>query len=257
MGKLENKVAIITGGGSGIGAATAKLFVQEGAKVVIVGRTEEKLRRTVREINHENISYAVGDVAKPEDTQRYVQHAVERFGGIDVLVSNAAIEGTFKHILEHTLEEFDEVMGINARGVWLSIKHAFPEMKKRGGGSIVITSSLVGVGGFPAASAYTASKHAVVGLGRALAMDGAPFNIRVNTVVPGLIDNDMLASLHRRIAPGAEEQLKGALTARVPLKRFGTNEEVARLNLFLASSDSSYITGGVYANDGGVLGSLM
>jgi NAD(P)-dependent dehydrogenase (short-subunit alcohol dehydrogenase family) len=257
MGKLENKVAIITGGGSGIGAATAKLFLQEGAQVVIVGRTEEKLRKMVQGLNPENISYVVGDVAKQEDTQRYVQHAVERYGGIDVLVSNAAIEGSFKHILEHTLEEFDQVMSINTRGVWLSIKHAFPEMKKRGGGSIVVTSSLVGVSGFPAASAYTASKHAVVGLGRALALDGAPFNIRVNTVVPGLIDNDMLASLQRHLAPGAEEQLKGMLTARVPLKRFGTSEEVARLNLFLASADSSYITGGVYSTDGGVLASLM
>jgi NAD(P)-dependent dehydrogenase (short-subunit alcohol dehydrogenase family) len=257
MRKLENKVAIITGGGSGIGAATAKLFVQEGAKVLIVGRTEEKLRKTVQELNDENLSYSVGDVARVEDTQRYIQHAVERYGGIDVLVSNAGTEGSLKHILEQTVDDFDQVMGTNVRGVWLSVKHAFPELKKRGGGSIILTSSIVGVAGFPATSAYTASKHAVVGLGRALAQDGAPFNIRVNTVCPGLVDNDMLASLHRHLAPGNEEQLKGVLTARVPLKRFGTNEEVARLNLFLASGDSSYITGGVYSADGGVTAGLM
>jgi NAD(P)-dependent dehydrogenase (short-subunit alcohol dehydrogenase family) len=257
MKRLENKVAIITGGGSGIGAATAALFIQEGARVMVVGRNEEKLRRTVQSVNHENISYSVADVSKVEDTQRYVSEAVERYGGLDVLISNAGYEGSAKHITEHTVEDFDQVMATNVRGVWLSIKYAFPELQRRGGGSIVLTSSIVGVSGFPAHSAYTASKHAVVGLARALAHDGAPFQIRVNAVCPGVIDNDMMDSMHKRLAPGAEAQLQSALAARVPLKRYGTNEEIARMNLFLASAESSYCTGGVYVADGGFTSGLM
>lgn len=257
MKRLENKVAVITGGAGGIGAATAALFVQEGAKVLVVGRTEEKLRQTVQAINHENIAYAVADVSQVEDTQRYVDFAVQRFGGLDVLISNAGSEGPFQHITEHTVEEFDRMMAVNVRGVWLSIKYAFPAMQKRGGGSIVVTSSIVGIAGFPSHSSYTTSKHAVVGMARALAHDGAPFNIRVNAVCPGVIDNDMMAATHRRIAPGSEAQLKASLEARVPLKRYGTNAEIARLNLFLASDESSYITGGVYVADGGVTAGII
>jgi NAD(P)-dependent dehydrogenase (short-subunit alcohol dehydrogenase family) len=257
MRKLDNKVAIVTGGGGGIGAATAKLFVEQGARVLIVGRSEEKLRKTMQDINHENLSYTVADVSKVEDTQRYVRHAVERYGGLDVLVSNAGTEGPAKHILEHTVEDFDQVMATNVRGAWLSVKYAFPELKKRGGGSIVLTSSIVGVAGFPAHSAYTSSKHAVVGMARALAHDGAPFHIRVNAVCPGVIDNDMMASMHRSVAPGAEEQFKATVAARVPLKRYGANEEIARMYLFLASADSSYCTGGVYLADGGITAGLM
>jgi NAD(P)-dependent dehydrogenase (short-subunit alcohol dehydrogenase family) len=257
MRKLDKKVAIVTGGGGGIGAATAKLFVEQGARVLIVGRSEEKLRKTMRDINHENVSYTVADVSKVEDTQRYVRHAVERYGGLDVLVSNAGTEGPGRHILEHSVEDFDQVLATNVRGAWLSVKYAFPELQKRGGGSIILTSSIAGVTGFAAHSAYTTSKHAVVGMARALAQDGAPFHIRVNAVGPGVIDNDMMASLHRHLAPGAEEQLKSALTARVPLKRYGANEEIARLYLFLASEDSSYCTGGVYMADGGVSASVM
>lgn len=257
MKKLENKVAIVTGGGSGIGAATAKLFVEQGAKVLIVGRSEEKLRKTMQDVNHENLSYTVGDVSKEEDTQRYVRDAVSRYGGLDVLVSNAGTEGPYKHILEHTVEDFDKVMATNVRGSWLAVKYAFPELQKRGGGSVILTSSIVGVAGFPTHSAYTTSKHAVVGMARALAHDGAPFHIRVNAVCPGVIDNDMMASTHRLLAPGAEEQMKSTLAARVPMKRYGTNEEIAQMYLFLASTDSSYCTGGVYLSDGGITSGLM
>jgi NAD(P)-dependent dehydrogenase (short-subunit alcohol dehydrogenase family) len=257
MKKLEKKVAIITGGGTNIGAATAKLFVEEGAQVLIVGRSEEKLRKATQAINSENLSYTVADVSKVEDTQRYVRQAVERYGGIDVLVSNAGIEGPVKHILEHTVEDFDQVIATNVRGAWLSCKYAFPELQKRGGGSIVLTSSIMGVTGAPTHSAYTISKHGVVGMARALAHDGAPFKIRVNAVAPGVIDNDMMASVHHRMAPGAEEQVKGMLTARVPLKRYGGNEEIARMYLFLASEDSSYCTGGVYLADGGVTAGII
>ncbi len=257
MQRLQNKVAIITGGAGGMGAATAALFVQEGAKVLVVGRTEEKLRNTVKAINHENISYSVADVSKPEDTQRYVREAVRRYGGVDVLVSNAGALGPLKQITEHTLEDFDSVMATNVRGAWLSVKHVFPEMQKRGGGSIVLISSTLGLAGFPSHSAYVTSKHAVLGLARSLALDGAPHRIRVNATCPGTIDNDMMASVHKHVAPGAEEQVKSTLSARIPLKRYGTNEELAWLNLFLASDESSYATGQVFAVDGGLTAGII
>lgn len=257
MNRLQNKVAIITGGAGGMGAATAALFAQEGAKVLVVGRTEEKLRNTVKALNHESASYTVADVSKPEDTQRYVREAVQRYGGVDVLVSNAGVEGPLKHISEHTVEDFDAVMATNVRGVWLSVKYVLPEMQKRGGGSIVLTSSSLGIAGSPAHSAYVTSKHAVIGLARSLAHDCAPSRIRVNVTCPGAVDNAMMDSVHRHLAPGAEEQFKSTFTARIPLKRYGTNEELARLNLFLASDESSYATGQVIAVDGGLTAGLI
>ncbi|HZI06366.1 MAG TPA: SDR family oxidoreductase [Archangium sp.] len=166
MKRLQNKVAVITGGGSGVGAATAALFVQEGARVVVVGRNEEKLRKTVQEINHENVSYTVADVSQVEDTQRYLREAVDRHGGLDILMSNAGIQGEFHPISDLPVESFDAVMAINVRGTWLAIKYAFPELQKRGGGSIILTSSAGGLGGMGVSSPYVASKHAVVGLAR-------------------------------------------------------------------------------------------
>lgn len=257
MSKLADKVAVITGGGSGIGAATAKLFVAEGARVLIVGRSEEKLRLTVKEIDSDSISYATADVAKAEDTQRYLAEAVDRYGGIDVVVSNAGIEGPVKTTSDHSVADFDDVMATNVRGVWLSYKCALPELLKRGGGSVVLTASIAGVIGFPTMSAYIASKHAVIGLARTFAQEAAGFNVRVNAVCPGFIDNDMMAAMARKFAPGAEDEVRSNFEARVPVKRYGTSEEIANLNLFLASGDSSYVTGAAYVADGGVTAGIL
>jgi NAD(P)-dependent dehydrogenase (short-subunit alcohol dehydrogenase family) len=215
--RLQDKVAVITGGGSGIGAATALLFAQEGARVLVVGRREEKLRATVQAIGSEHGSYSVADVSSVEDTQRYVREAVERYGGIDVLVSNAGYEGGFAPITEYPVEEFDRVLATNVRGTWLASKYVFPELSKRGGGSVIITSSVVGHTALSAHAASVASKHALVGMGRSLALDGAPFRIRVNTVCPCSIDNDMMAAAIRSIAPGNEEQFRSLASARIPL----------------------------------------
>jgi NAD(P)-dependent dehydrogenase (short-subunit alcohol dehydrogenase family) len=260
MGKLNGKVAVITGGGSGIGAATAKLFIAEGGQVLIVGRTRDKLTQTVKEIDNDRISYATADVAKVEDTQRYLAEAVERYGGIDVVVSNAGIEGPVKITGDHSVEDFDDVMATNVRGVWLSYKFALPELLKRGGGSMVLTASIAGIIGFPAMSAYIASKHAVVGLARTFAQEAAEFNVRVNAVCPGMIDNDMFDAMTRKFAPIAgtsEKELTSIFEARIPVKRKGASEEIANLNLFLASDDSSYVTGAAYVADGGVTAGVL
>jgi NAD(P)-dependent dehydrogenase (short-subunit alcohol dehydrogenase family) len=146
------------------------------------------------------------------------------------------------------------------RAVWLSYKFALPELQKRGRGSVVLTASIAGIVGFPAMSAYIASKHAVIGLARTFAQEAAGLNIRVNAVCPGTIDNDMFDALTRKFAPVAgasEEELTDMFKARVPVKRKGTNEEIANLNLFLASDDSSYITGAIHVADGGITAGIL
>jgi NAD(P)-dependent dehydrogenase (short-subunit alcohol dehydrogenase family) len=252
MTRLAGKVAVITGGAGGIGTEVGRLFAAEGAKVVLVDVAEELLKQAVSTIGSEAVSYAVADVTQPEQTQHYVQAAVERYGGIDIYLANAGIEGVVQPITDYPLETFDKVLAVNVRGVWLGLKYAIPEMKKRGGGSIVITSSVAGVKGTPGVSAYVTSKHAVIGMMRTAALECAPFNIRVNTVNPAPINTRMMRSLEEGFAPGAGERAKQNLSNWVPLKRYGTPEEVASVMLFLASDDSRYCSGGVYMVDGGV-----
>jgi NAD(P)-dependent dehydrogenase (short-subunit alcohol dehydrogenase family) len=251
MGRLAGKVAIITGGSGGIGLAAGRLFTQEGAKVLLVDLGEKPLQQAVQSIGSEAVSYAVADVTQPEQVQRYVRTAVERYGGVDISLCNAGIEGVVQPITEYPLDVFDQVMAVNVRGVWLGIKYTVPEMQKRGGGSIVITSSVAGIRGAAGVSAYITSKHAVIGLMRTAALEGAPYNIRVNTVNPAPIETRMMRSLEEGFAPGAAEQAKQRIASSVPLQRYGSPEEVAQMMLFLASEESRYCTGGVYMVDGG------
>ena len=251
-GKLDGKVAIITGGSGGIGKAAGRLFVQEGAKVLLVDLAEEPLRQAVQDIGGDTVSYAVADVTDPEQSQRYVRAAVERYGGVDILLANAGIEGVVQPITDYPIEMFDKVMAVNVRGVWLGLKYVMPEMKKRGGGSIVITSSVAGVRGTPNISAYITSKHAVVGLMRTAALEGAKNGIRVNSVNPAPIETRMMRSLEGGFAPEDPAQAKEGFATMLPLRRYGEPQEVSQLMLFLASDDSSYCTGGVYMVDGGM-----
>lgn len=251
MGRLDGKVAIITGGSGGIGLAAGKLFTQEGAKVLLVDLSEKPLQQAVESLGGEAVSYAIADVTQPEHVQHYVRTAVERYGGIDISLCNAGIEGVVQPITEYPLDVFDKVMAVNVRGVWLGIKYTVPEMQKRGGGSIVITSSVAGIRGAAGVSAYITSKHAVIGLMRTAALEGAPYNIRVNTVNPAPIETRMMRSLEEGFAPGAAEQAKQRIASTVPLQRYGSPEEVAQVMLFLSSEESRYCTGGVYMVDGG------
>ena len=257
MARLEGKVAVITGATGGIGSAAARLFAQEGASVALVDLDEAALQETVRSIGGEKASYTVADVTQPEQTQAYINAAVDRWGGIDVLLANAGIEGTLSPITDYPVDVFDRVMAVNVRGVWLGIKYVVPVMTGRGGGSIVITSSTAGIGGSAEMSAYTTSKHAVIGLMRTAALEGAPSGIRVNTVNPAPIETRMMRSIEdMRVAALDDSKVtvevaKQSFAERIPLQRYGNPEEVARMMLFLASDDSSYCTGGVYMVDGG------
>ena len=257
MVRLEGKVAVITGAAGGIGRAAARLFADEGARLALVDLDETALQDTVRSIGEDRASYTVADVTQPDQTQAYVNATVNRWGGIDVFLANAGIEGTLSPIPDYPIDIFDRVMAVNVRGVWLGIKYVVPVMRQRGGGSIVITSSTAGIGGTPAMSAYTTSKHAVIGLMRTAALEGAPLGIRVNTVNPAPIETRMMRSIEEQRVAALDdssisvEQVKEAAAARIPLERYGNPEEVARLMLFLSSDDSSFCTGGVYMVDGG------
>ena len=257
MARLEGKVAVITGATGGIGSTAAKIFAEEGAKVALVDLNEAALQEVVSSIGEDSASYTVADVTQPDETQAYVDAAVNRWGGVDVLLANAGIEGTLSPISDYPIDVFDRVMAVNVRGVWLGIKYVVPVMRGRGGGSIVITSSTAGIGGSPEMSAYNTSKHAVIGLMRCAALESAPDGIRVNTVNPAPIETRMMRSIEEmRVAAMDDSRVtvevtKQAVADRIPLERYGDPAEVARLMLFLASDESSYCTGGVYMVDGG------
>jgi len=232
MKKLENKVAVITGGSGAIGATTAKLFLQEGAKVVLVDINEEALNNTKSLLDSENVSIFKANVTNAEEVQGYVNHTVETFGKIDIFFNNAGVEGIVKPITEYPEEEFDKVININIKGVWLGMKYVLPQMNE--GGSIINTSSVAGLKGFPSMTAYVTSKHAVIGLSRTVALEAAPRKIRVNTIHPSPVDNRMMRSLEEGYAPGQGEAVKKDFEESIPLKRYATNDDIAKAVLFLA-----------------------
>jgi NAD(P)-dependent dehydrogenase (short-subunit alcohol dehydrogenase family) len=249
MARLAGKAALITGATGGIGAAVSRLFAREGARLVLIDRDDAALARLAREIGADAIHLAA-DVTKAADVERGFRLAADRLGGVDVILANAGVLGAMNPIVDYPDETFDDVIAVNLRGVWLTLKHGMRAMAKRGG-SIVVTSSTAGVRGSVNLSAYVASKHAVVGLVRTAAQEGAPLGIRVNSVNPSPIDTPMVRELEAGTRPGAPDQAKEALTCRIPLRRYGTPEEVAKLMLFLASDESSFCTGGIYMIDGG------
>ena len=257
MDRLDGKTVLITGAAGGIGRAAAALFAEEGARVALVDLDEDALQEQVRSIGEDRASYTVADVTQPEQAQGYVLAAVDRWGGIDAYLANAGIEGTLSPIDEYPIDMFDRVLAVNVRGVWLGIRYVFPEMRRRGGGSIVITSSGAGISGSPDMAAYTTSKHAVIGLMRTASLEGAPFGIRVNTVNPSPIQTRMMRSIEEMRATTLDDPavttavVRDSMAERIPLGRYGEPEEVARLMLFLASDESSFCTGGVYMVDGG------
>ena len=248
MARLAGKVTVITGATGGIGAAAARLFAAEGAELMLVDLDADRLEALAGETGG---TWRAGDVTDPAENEAIAAATAERFGGIDIGLLNAGIEGALAPIGEYSVEMFDRVMAVNARGVWLGLKALMPHLERRGGGSLVLTSSTAGIRAVPDMSAYTASKHAVIGLMRSAAIEGSASNIRVNTVNPSPIDTRMIQNLevmHGVASAGANQPLAGA----TPLRRYGEPEEVARLMLFLASEESSFCTGGVYMVDGGV-----
>mgnify|MGYP001245872890 FL=1 len=246
--RLEGKVAIITGGTGGIGKCVARKFLEEGAKVVLVDLVEESLEKAKEELASLGEVLTVrADVTKEEDVKRYVQTTVDKFGKIDIFFNNAGIEGKVAPITEQKVEDFDQVMAVNVRGVFLGMKHVLPAMKEQGYGSIINTSSVAGLHGSPGVSPYIASKHAVVGLTKAAAVEFAEYNIRINSIHPSPVNTRMMRSLEKGLKTDQE-----TLSQSIPLGRYGEPADIANLVLFLASDESEYITGAQYRIDGGM-----
>ncbi len=253
MNRLQSKVVIINGGAGGIGRAAGKLFVEEGAYVLLVDLDEAALAEAVAEIGSNAVSYFAGDVTSPEDNDAMVACAEERYGGVDVLLANAGIEGDVAPIVDFDVARFEQVMDINVKGPFLGLKSVIPAMQRRGGGSVVITSSVAGMQGAANFSAYVTSKHAVVGLMRAAAKELAPLGIRVNTVNPSPVETVMMRRLEQGLAGDEDPDLvKAGMASQIPMQRYAEPAEIARVMLFLASDDSAWVTGSVNAADGGM-----
>jgi 3alpha(or 20beta)-hydroxysteroid dehydrogenase len=250
--RLEGKAAIITGAAGGIGGATARLFLDLGARVMLTDRDEAKLAEAVERLGGgENCSAVSGDCGDDAIVEALLGATIELFGALDIMVANAGTEGTLKPIDELTAADFEQVLRTNVIGVWLAIKHAAQFMKKSGGGAIVALSSVAGVVGFAGMAPYIASKHAVYGIVKTAALELAPVNIRVNAVAPGPVDNRMMQSLGDQLGGADPKGFRASLEHIVPMGRYGTNEEIAHLIAFLSSSAASYCTGGLYLADGG------
>ena len=250
--RLDGKVAILTGATGGIGEATAKLFLQEGANVMLVARSAAKLKDTCGRLGaSKHLAHFVADATDEAATAAAVAATAKAFGGVDILLANAGTEGAVKPIELQSLTEFEQVLRTNVIGVWLSMKYCVEPMKARGGGSMIALSSIAGVKGSPGLAPYVASKHAVYGLVKTVALELGASKIRVNAIGPGPIDNRMIRSLETQHSPDDPDAIRNYLTAKIALQRYGTNEEVAQLALFLASDDASYCTGGIHMIDGG------
>ena len=251
--KFTGKVALITGGGGGIGRAAALGFSSRGAKVVVVDRdvsAGEGTAGIVRQQGGEAL-FVEGDVTRTADVQAYVKATVDAYGSIDCFFNNAGIEGMVSPITDYDEAMFDRVLGINVKGVFLGMKYVLAQMKQQGGGAIVNTASVAGLVGSPNMSAYVASKHAVMGLTKTAAAEVARQGIRVNAVCPGPIDTRMIHALTAMINPDDPVGTDKRYEASIPLGRYGTAEEVANIVLFLCSDLASNITGAQYVVDGG------
>jgi 3alpha(or 20beta)-hydroxysteroid dehydrogenase len=247
--RFAGKIAVVTGAAAGFGRAVAGRLAAEGARLVLVDRAADALKQAAAEID--GSLPVVADVGQEADVDSYVQAAVERHGRIDLFFNNAGIEGRMAPMTELSVDDFDRVWAVNARGVFMGLRAVLKVMKPQNSGVIVNTASMAGIRGAATFSPYVASKHAVVGLTRCAALEGAPFGIRVNGVAPGHIDTRMARDLTAQINPGDPDAARRELANSVPLgKRYGTADEVANMVVWLLSDEASYVSGTTHLIDG-------
>lgn len=256
MGVLDGTVAVITGGASGIGEATVRLFAQEGAKVVIADIQDDRAERLADELGPA-ACFVHADVSLESDVKAAIDHAFTRFGRLDCLFNNAGPPGTSGPIGEMTLESFEATMGAHLRGVFLGMKHAAPIMKRQGSGTIISTASVAGMQAGFGSHIYSAAKAAIIQLTRSVAMELGEAGVRVNCICPGGIATPIFGKavgLSGEAADKAVEIIKGALADAQPLKRAGMPQDIARAALWLACDASSFVNGHALVVDGGLTG---
>src|SRR5213595_362269 len=247
MGQVGGRVVLITGGNAGIGRAAAIEFAKQGAKVVVSGRRERAGEEVVAEITASGgeAIFIRADVSKEPDVKAMIERTLATFGRLDCAFNNAGIEQALTPLPDQTEDTYDQIMDINVKGVWLSLKHEIPAMLQNGGGAIVNNSSVAGLIGFATAPIYAASKHAVAGLTKSVALEYAKQNVRVNAVAPGAIETRMFRDF--ATAPEVRQMLESAH----PIGRIGRPEEIASTVIWLCSNDASFVTGQIFPIDGG------
>jgi NAD(P)-dependent dehydrogenase (short-subunit alcohol dehydrogenase family) len=248
MKSLENKVAIVTGGGSGIGKAISLLYASEGAKIVVTDIDEKGGIETVSEIKAQGgeAVFVRADTSMPADSESVVEQTVKQYGGLHIAVNNAGIGGPLKPTGEYPIDSWNKVISINLSGVFYGLRYQIPAMLASGGGNIVNIASILGKVGTPGSPAYVAAKHGVIGLTEAAALEYAKQNVRINSIGPGYILTPLLT---KSLNPDAMKALEGLH----PMGRLGTAQEVAELALWLNSDKASFVTGSYYNVDGGYL----
>jgi NAD(P)-dependent dehydrogenase (short-subunit alcohol dehydrogenase family) len=249
MGQFDDRVALVTGAGSGIGRATALAFAREGAKVIIADVTDQG-RVAAREIAAAGgtAHFIQADVSDPASVEQLIAESVATYGQLDVAFNNAGIGGVMAPTAEVTLDDWQRLIGINLTGVWLCMKHELAQMSAQGGGVIINNASILGLVGFRGASAYVASKHAILGLTKTAALEYAQQQIRVTAVCPGFIHTPMVDT-----ALGGDPQVEQGIAALHALGRMGEPDEIAGAVLWLASDAASFVTGSAFVLDGGYL----
>jgi len=249
MGIMDGKHCVITGGAGSVGLASAKALAEAGATIMLVDRDIAALEKAADSIGANNTLVVAADISKTSEVQAFVEQAAESWGKIDVVFANAGISGTNASVADFPEDIFDDVLDVNVRGTFLTLKHAIPHI--RDGGSIVVTSSIMGVRTRPGTVGYITSKHALIGMVRCVARELAGRNIRANIIAPGPLENEFQQTIEDRVSAAMGVNATKMLNNMIPLGRHGTAEEISRAVLFLASDQSSFTTGAVLMADGG------
>ncbi|UAL29940.1 SDR family oxidoreductase [Nocardioides rotundus] len=253
MGRLQDKVAIVTGGSGGIGKATARRFLEEGAKVTVVDLSRESLEQTAAELaGLGDLLTVEADVTQEDQTKNYVDKTVEAFGTVDVLFNNAGIESKIQPLVEVTVEDFERVQSVNVTGVFLGLKHVLPILTAKRSGSVINMSSNGGLDGTLYLGPYITSKHAVSGMTKTAALEVAAYDVRVNSVHPCPVNTRMMREIESGFSPDNAAAAEKDFASRIPLGRYAEPDDVANVVVFLASDESTFLTGAQYRVDGGM-----